>query len=130
MIRVKLAAVLFQETAVKRILLLSMLSFSASVLAQAPVEERVVPQRVQTQTQLKGDFARQEKDKARDRVHQAEQTLEAAQDAQARAAKQFELAQQERTSAQAALEKSQAEFKQAEARAAQTERDAEQAWRK
>lgn len=114
----------------KRILSLSLLCFSATVLAQAPVEERVVPQRVQTQTQLKADFARQEKEKALDQVRQAEQTLKAAQDAQARAAKQFELAQQARASAQAALEKSQAELKQAEARAAQTERDAEQAWRK
>lgn len=114
----------------KRVLLLSLLSFSANVLAQAPVEERAVPQRVQTQTQLKADFARQEKDKALERVHQAEQMLKVAQDAQARAAKQFELAQQARASAQAALEKSQAELKQAEARAAQTEQEAEQAWRK
>ncbi|MBT9612934.1 MAG: hypothetical protein IV108_06685, partial [Burkholderiales bacterium] len=72
----------------KHVLMLSLLSFSAAVLAQAPVEERVVPQKPQAQSQLKADFARKERQKAADRAHQAEQDLKEAQRALAAAEKQ------------------------------------------
>jgi len=125
-----MAAVLFEETAVKHVLMLSLLSFSAATLAQVPVEERAIPQRAQTQTQLKADFARKEKEKAAERVHQAKQDLKETQRAQAVAEKQLEAAKQRSAIAQKALEKAQADLMQAEARAKQTEAEAEQAWRK
>jgi len=110
--------------------MLSLLSFSATLLAQAPVEERAVTQKAQTQTQLKADFARKEKEKAADRMHQTEQDLKEAQRAQTAAEKQYEAAKQRSAAAQNALEKVQVDLKQAEARATQAEAEAEQSWRK
>lgn len=114
----------------KQILMLSLLVFSTAILAQAPVEERTVTQKMHTQTQQKADYARKEKDKFAERVHQAEQDLKDAQGAQTAAEKQLEAAKQRSAAAQKALEKTRADLKQAEARAVQTETEAEQAWRK
>ncbi len=113
----------------KYLSMISLLVLSGVTLAQAPVEERQVKQPAHTQTQQKADYARKEKDKAADRVRQAEQDLKEAQRAQTAAEKQLEAAKQRSAAAQNALEKSQADLKQAEARAALTESEAEQAWR-
>jgi predicted nucleic acid-binding Zn-ribbon protein len=108
--------------------LLFFISFIAH--AQAPVEERQIKQPVHTQTQQKADFARTEKDKAADRLRQAEQDVKDAQGVQTAAEKQLETAKQRHAAAQKALDKAQADLKQAEARAKQAEAEAEQAWRK
>ena len=59
----------------KPLCFLLLLSFSAAVAAQAPVEERTVQQKPRTESPLKADFARREKEKAADRVHQTETEL-------------------------------------------------------
>jgi len=114
----------------KLLCFLLLLSFSATVAAQAPVEERTVQQKPRTEFQLKADFARREKEKAADRMHQAETELAEAQRAQQTAEKHLQETQQRVTDAQKGLAQAQANYQQAAARAAQTQSEVDRAWQK
>ena len=107
-----------------------LLFISFTTQAQAPVEERQVIKPAHTQTQQKADYARKEKDKAIDRVGQAEQDVKEAQRAQAATEKQFEAAKQTSASAQKVLENAQTDLSLAQARVTQTETEAVHTWRK
>ena len=72
----------------KRMYSLFLIGFSTVALAQAPVEDRTVQQK--PQSQFKADFARREKDRAADRARQAENALAEAQRAQQAAEKRLQ----------------------------------------
>jgi uncharacterized protein (DUF3084 family) len=118
------------ETGMKHILMVSLLGFSRVILAQAPVEERPVKQPAQQHTQIKADFARTEKEKAADRLRQAESEVSEARRAQQVAEKNLQAAQQRLTSAQQKLTQAQAQYQQAKSNAAQSEAAVGQAWKK
>ena len=114
----------------KRMYCLFLIGFSTVALAQAPVEDRTVQQKPQTQSQFKADFARREKDRAADRAPQAENALAETQRAQQAAEKHLQETQRRVDAAQKSLEQAKREYLQAEARAAQTEAEVGQAWKK
>ena len=114
----------------KRMYCLFLIGFSTLALAQAPVEDRTVQQKPQTQSQFKADFAHREKDRAAERVRQTETELSEAQRAQQEAEKRLQETQRRVADAQKSLEQAKADYQQAEAHAAQTEAEVGQAWKK
>lgn len=114
----------------KHLYFLFLIGFSTLGMAQAPVEDRTVQQKPQTQSQFKADFARREKDRAADRTRQAENELAEAQRAQQAAEKQLQETQRRVDAAQKNLAQAKVDYQQAEARAVQTEAEVGQAWKK
>ncbi len=114
----------------KRMLYLFLIGFSTLVLAQAPVEDRTVQQKPQTQSQFKADFARREKDRAADRTRHAESELAEAKRAQQEAEKRLQETQRRVSDAQKGLEQAKRDYLEAEARAAKTEAEVGQVWKK
>ncbi len=111
-------------------LMLLLLLVSGVTQAQAPVEERQVQLPSHRHAQIKADFARKEKAKAADRVHQAQTELAEAQRAQQEADMKLQAAQQRVGIAQKALSQAQQQYQKAEASAAQTAAEVEQTWKK
>lgn len=107
-----------------------LLFVSGIAQAQAPVEERPVNELAQRHSQIKADFARAEKAKAADRLHQAENEVSEAKQAQHAAEKNLQAAQQRVTSAQKKLTQAQTQYQQAESKAAQAAAEVEQTWKK
>ena len=112
----------------KHLYFLFLIGFSTLVMAQAPVEDRTVQQKPQTQSQFKADFARREKNRAADRARQAETELAEAKRAQQTAEKHLQETQRRVDAAQKSLEQAKTDYQQAEARAVQTEGPIRLSW--